>query len=149
MTRPATNATDFFMALTNEAPERRDGLRLWFVNDTDAAVTLRLRSSAVLDLNTGPMRLGADERPAWEDLGEIPPRSACTVSEGLSPSADVIVYYDVEVATPSGLTEWKFSVVLDTPTYSKPERLPLLAREGYPFPPEKVYPPQEPINPWA
>ena len=125
MRRPATlpSTTDFFLALTNEAPERRDGLRLWFINNTDAAVTVKVRSSAVLDLNSGPIRLGDDERAGWELLGEVPPRSACTVNDGLSPSSDVIVYHDVEIAMPTGTEERRFTVFLDEPRDSEPEAL--------------------------
>ena len=138
MTRPATlpSTTDFFLALTNEAPERRDGFRVWFVNNTDTAVTVKLRSSAILDLNSGPMRLGKDELPAWELLGDVPPRSARTVNDGLCPASDVIVYHDVEIAMSTGIEERQFTVFLDEPRDSEPEALPVLGRRGYPFLPE-------------
>jgi hypothetical protein len=135
---PMPPSTAYFLAITNEDPERRDGLRLSFVNNTDKPVKVRLRSAAVLDMPSGPFAVGgSDDGPKWKDLGEVSPQSAAVIFDELGPSSDMIVYWTVEAATGDTTVTMRFVEYRDASQYSKPEPLPVLDRDGYPFVPEK------------
>ena len=130
-------ATEFFMALTHEGPEARAGLREWFVNNTDDFVSVRSRVSAWID-SQEPFSVDGDGRPEWAALGDVPPRSAIIVMDGLLAARDLVRDYRLEITRPSGVTACDISVFADAQDYQTPEQLPILYRAGYAFPPSRT-----------
>lgn len=129
---------DCFLALTNDAPDRRNGLTLHFVNATDEPVALRAHADGIIDMPSGPFQIGrATREPAWKVFGIVAPRSAVPIAEQLSPSSDVIVYWTLELTVGREVTELTIIEYRDHPVNVAPLHLEVLDRKGWGFWPER------------
>lgn len=144
--RSKAAATEFFMALTHEGLEARAGLREWFVNNTDDFASVRSRLSAWIDTHE-QFSIDSDGRPEWAALGDVPPRSAIILMDGLRARLDLVHSYTFEITRLSGVMVCYISVFADAQDYQTLEQLPILDRDGYAFPPSRTDVPYDPAAP--
>lgn len=126
---PPLPPPDYSFALVVDGSADAERVSLWFLNHTDAAVGVRTRGRATLDLSSGPLALGS-----WSEARrEVAAKAGLLLDADRGWASDVCLSFELELVSAAGTHSGHAQVWMDPPGGTAARMIPELGRQGWTF----------------